>query len=258
MAPTDRVNSASSQTRFSGDQQPASTRHSWSLTLLSAAAPAGRNRRTVDGVILTAGAIATALAAAVASSAPAQDVDLGQALSTVFGWAEVFWRLVFVGTLLLALSVIVELVLRRRWLLARDVLAALVVLLGLGMALGGVVDSDWVPLEPHLLSQWGFPELRLARAVATLAVSGPGPAQPVRRLAIWLVPLAAVGMVAIGAALPSAALGALALGLGSAALVRLGFGTAAAVPPIPQVRCALRALGVEVTDLRISERQRVG
>ena len=62
----------------------------------------------------------------------------------------------------------------------------------------------------------------------------------------------------IGAALPSAALGALALGLGAGALVRLAFGSAAGVPPTAQVRDALAALGVEVEDLTPAQQQRVG
>jgi glycosyltransferase 2 family protein len=232
----------------------------WSrqAALLTAAEPGRRNRRTIDGVVLAAGAIVTGLAAVIASSAPAQDADVAQALITVLGWAEAVWRVAFVSALALALVVVADVLLRRRWLLARDLIAALLLLVGLGVVLGRVVESDWFPLEAHLLSQWGFPELRLAAATAVLAVAGPELVQPVRRLATWLVPLAALGTVALDAALPSGALGGLALGLGAASLVRLAFGTAAAVPPAEQVRNALATLGVNVTDLKIAERQRVG
>jgi glycosyltransferase 2 family protein len=232
----------------------------WSrqAALLTAAEPGRRNRRTIDGVVLAAGAIVTGLAAVIASSAPAQDADVAQALITVLGWAEAVWRVAFVSALALALVVVADVLLRRRWLLARDLIAALLLLVGLGVVLGRVVESDWFPLEAHLLSQWGFPELRLAAATAVLAVAGPELVQPVRRLATWLVPLAALGTVALDAALPSGALGGLALGLGAASLVRLAFGTAAAVPPAEQVRNALATLGVDVTDLKIAERQRVG
>lgn len=232
----------------------------WSrqAVLLTAAERGRRNRRTIDGVVLVAGAIVTGLAAVIASSAGGQDADVAQALITVLGWAEAFWRVAFVSALALALVVVADVLLRRRWLLARDLIAALLLLVGLGMVLGRVVESDWFPLEAHLLSQWGFPELRLAAATAVLAVAGPELVQPVRRLATWLVPLAALGTVALDAALPSGALGGLALGLGAASLVRLAFGTAAAVPPAEQVRNALATLGVNVTDLKIAERQRVG
>jgi glycosyltransferase 2 family protein len=231
---------------------------SWQLTLLTEAEPGRRNRRTIDAVVLTAGAIVVGLAAVIASSARAQDTDVQQALTTVLGWAEAFWRLAFVSALALALAVVAAALLRRRWLLARDLVAALLLLAGLGMLLGRVVESDWFPLEAHLLSRWGFPELRLAGATAVLAVAGPELVQPVRRLATWLVPLAAVGTVALGAALPSDVLGGLALGLSAAALVRFAFGTAAGVPPAEHVRSALASLGVDVSDLKISEDQRIG
>jgi glycosyltransferase 2 family protein len=232
----------------------------WSrqAVLLTAAEPGRRNRRTIDGVVLAAGAIVTGLAAVIASSAAGQDADVAEALTTVLGWAEAVWRVAFVSALALALVVVADGLLRRRWLLARDLIAALLLLVGLGVVLGRVVESDWFPLEAHLLSQWGFPELRLAAATAVLAVAGPELVQPVRRLATWLVPLAALGTVALDAALPSGALGGLALGLGAASLVRLAFGTAAAVPPAEQVRNALATLGVNVTELKIAERQRVG
>jgi glycosyltransferase 2 family protein len=232
----------------------------WSrqAVLLTAAEPGRRNRRTIDGVVLAAGAIVTGLAAVIASSAAGQDADVAEALTTVLGWAEAVWRVAFVSALALALLVVADVLLRRRWLLARDLIAALLLLVGLGVVLGRVVESDWFPLEAHLLSQWGFPELRLAAATAVLAVAGPELVQPVRRLATWLVPLAALGTVALDAALPSGALGGLALGLGAASLVRLAFGTAAAVPPAEQVRNALATLGVNVTELKIAERQRVG
>ncbi|MGH3083468.1 MAG: lysylphosphatidylglycerol synthase domain-containing protein [Gaiellaceae bacterium] len=235
-----------------------SAQGSWQPALLAAAEPGRRNRRTIDGVVLAAGAIVTGLAAVIASSAHAQDEDVAEGLITVLGWAEVLWRFVFVSALALALVIVAVVLVRRRWLLARDLAAALLLLVGLGIVLGRIVESDWFPLEPHLLSHWGFPELRLAAATAVIVVAGPELIQPVRRLATWLVPLAALGTVALGAALPSGVLGGLALGLGAAALVRLAFGTAAAVPPAEQVRSALATLGVNVNDLRIAERQRVG
>ena len=75
---------------------------------------------------------------------------------------------------------------RRRWALARDLLGAALVLVGVSMLLGGTVASEWIPIEPHLLSDWGYPELRLGIATAVLVVVGPELVRPVRLLAIWL------------------------------------------------------------------------
>jgi glycosyltransferase 2 family protein len=244
--------------KISRRAQAVATGRSWTVALLAATEPGRRNRRTVDSVFLGWAAIVIGLSAAVASSAPEHDEDVAQALTTVFGWAGAFWRTAFVGLLLIALVIVVDVLLRRRWDLARDLLVAALVLLATGVVLGRVVESDWLPAEGHLLSRWGYPELRLAGATAVVVVGGPELVRWVRLLATWLVPFATLGAVVLGAALPASALGALALGLGAGALVRLAFGSAAGVPPTEQVRAALVALGLEVNDLAPSTRQHVG
>jgi uncharacterized membrane protein YbhN (UPF0104 family)/tRNA A-37 threonylcarbamoyl transferase component Bud32 len=226
--------------------------------MLTPAEAGRRNRRTIDAVLLAVGAIVVGLGAVISESAPAQDKEVEQALVTVLGWAPAVWRAALLGAVVLALVIVAEALLRGRWGLVRDLAVALLLVVGLASLLGRIVEADWLPVEAHLWSRWGFPELRLAFVTAVLVVAGPELVQPVRRLATWLVPLAAVGTVAFEAARPSAALGGLALGLGAAALVRLAFGSAAGVPPAERVRTALAALGVEVNDLRISERQRIG
>jgi uncharacterized membrane protein YbhN (UPF0104 family)/tRNA A-37 threonylcarbamoyl transferase component Bud32 len=226
--------------------------------LLTATEPGRRNRRTIDSVLLALAAIVIGLSAVVASSAPEDDKDVAQALTTVLGWAEVLWRAAFIGVLALAIVIVVAVLLRRRWDLARDLLVAAVLVFGAAALLGRVVMSDWFPLEAHILSQWGYPEFRLAAATAAIVVVGPDLVRPVRVLATWLVPLAALGAVVVGAALPTGVLGALALGIGAGALVRLVFGTAEGFPLSGDVRRALGTLGVEVADLRPSERQRRG
>jgi glycosyltransferase 2 family protein len=237
-----------------GDALPVSTQS----PLLTATEPGRRNRRTVDGTFLLAAAIVIGLTAIVASATPEVDADVAEALKTLFGWANGFFRATFVALLVLALVVVVDVLFRRRWRLARDLLVALLPLAGVGLVLGGVVESDWFPVKGHLLSQWGYPELRLATATAVLAVAGPELVRWVRLLAVWLAPFAALGLVVLGAALPSAALAGLAVGLGVGAIIRLAFGSAAGVPPTEKIRAALAELGVEVRDLKPSEEQRIG
>jgi glycosyltransferase 2 family protein len=228
------------------------------VALLTETEPGRRNRRTVDSVFLLAAALFVGLSAVVASSAARQDRDVAHALTTVFGWAGAFWRAAFFGVLALALAVVVEVLVRRRWDLVRDLLVALSSVVGIAVVLGGVVASDWLPLEVHLLARWGYPELRLACATAVIVVVAPELVRPVRVLATWLVPIAALGAVVLGAARPSETFAGLALGIGAGALARLVFGTAAGVPPTEQVRAALASLGVEVRDLRPAAEQHVG
>jgi glycosyltransferase 2 family protein len=230
----------------------------WNLQLLTAAEAGRRNRRTIDAAFLVAAAILAAGAAVVASSAPDQDRDVAEALVTVLGWAGPLWRVTFVGAIALAVVIVADVLLRRRWALARDVLVALLAVFAVGSVLSGVVQSDWFAVKASLWSPWGFPELRVACVAAVVTVAGPELVRPVRLLAAWLVALAALGAIVLEAALPSEVLGALALGLGAGALARLAFGTAAAVPPAEQIRAALRSLGVAADDLAASVRQRIG
>jgi uncharacterized membrane protein YbhN (UPF0104 family)/tRNA A-37 threonylcarbamoyl transferase component Bud32 len=234
------------------------TDQGWNLTLLTAHESGRRNRRTVDAVLLVPVAIVTALAAVVAASAEGIDADVGDAIVTVLGWAGGFWRTAFVAVLLVALLIIVDVLVHRRWALARDLVVAVVIVFAAATVLGGVADSDWFPIELHVLSKWAFPEPRIACAAAVVAVAAPELIRPVRLVAGWLVVVAALGAVAIEAALPSSVLGALALGLGVGALVRLAFGTAAGVPPAEQVRQALTELGVEIRELQVTPRQQMG
>jgi uncharacterized membrane protein YbhN (UPF0104 family)/tRNA A-37 threonylcarbamoyl transferase component Bud32 len=241
----------------SGEPAVAAKR-SWNLALLTPAEPGRRNRRTIDGALAAAAAVIAGLAAVVAKSAPEVDEKIAQALITVFGWAPYFWRIVFVGALALALVILGDVLVRRRWLLARDLLVAFAVVLAAGTVLGRIVDTEWSEVDAHVFSNWGFPELRLACAVAVISVAGPELMRPVRVLAIWLVGLAVGGAVVLQAGKPSQVLAALAVGLAAGALVRLALGSAAGVPRVAIVRGALASLGVKVGDLRVSERQRIG
>ena len=231
---------------------------SWHLPLLAETEPGRRNRRTIDSVSLLFAAIVIGLSAVIASSAPRQDRDVEQALMTVLGWAGALWRTAFFGVLGLAVVLVVDVVLRRRWDLLRDLVVAL---LGVGVAvvvLGQAVESDWLPLKTHLLARWGYPEPRLAAATAVIVVVAPELVRTARAVATWLVPLASLGAVVLGAARPSGGLAGLALGLGAGAIARIAFGTAAGVPPTAQVREAMTSLGIEVGDLRPSLQQHVG
>jgi glycosyltransferase 2 family protein len=242
----------------STDGVAGSEARSWSLGLLLPDEPGRRNRRTVDGVLVAAAAAVVALAAVIARSAADTEQDIGQAVATLLGWASGLWRAVLVVTLALALAVIADAVVRRRWQLVRDLGIALVVVVAGASVLARIVDSDWLPLELDPLSHWGFPELRIASVVAVIAVARAELVRPVGLVAIWLVGLASLGVLTLEIAFPADVLAGLALGLGAGALVRIALGSPLGVPPVDRVRAELAALGVHVTELRIGERQRIG
>ena len=239
-------------------KQDATGDRSWGIALLVPAARAPRNRRPIEVALIAIAALVAGLAAVVAKSAPEVDDSVGGALDAVMGWAPYFWRIVFVLAVALALVVAVDVVVRRRWILARDLLLALVIVGAAGVFLERIVTTKWFQAEAHVFSNWGFPELRLAAAVAIFAVAGPELVRPVRLLAAWLVALGALGAIVLGVGTMSQVLGALAVGLGAGALVRLTFGSAAGMPSIDRVRLALASLGVTADDLSVSQRQRIG
>ena len=231
---------------------------SWGFGLLVPAEPGRRNRRTVDGVLVAATAIVVGLQAVVARSAAGTDEQIGDAIATLFGWAPGLWRAVVLLTLALALVIVVDAIVERRWLLVRDLAIALLLVNVAASVLAQVVDSEWLQAEVDPLSYWGFPELRIACVVAVIAVARPELVRPVRLAAIWLVLLASLGVLALEIALPADVLGGMALGLAAGALVRLVLGSPLGAPPIDRVREALSSLGVDLSELRPADQQRMG
>src|SRR5215475_14107202 len=132
---------------------------SWRVGVLIQTEPGRRNRRTIDSVLLFWAAIVVGLSAAIAASAPGHDRRVGEALTTVLGWAGAFWRTAFFLLLALAAVIVVDVVLKRRWDLARDVLVAVGAVVGTSVLLGGAVESNWLPLGLHPLARWGYPEV---------------------------------------------------------------------------------------------------
>ena len=217
-----------------------------------------RNRRAVDAVLLGVMALLTSLAATIAHSAPDEDQAVGQAMVTILGWTANLCRASVLCALGLSAVILVVITVRRRWALLRDVALALVVLAATGSVVGRIVGPDWLAVDNDLWSRWGFPEYRLAAAIAIATVAGPELVGPVRALLSWLVVAAGVGQLALGSALPSDVLGAVALGLGAGALIRLVFGSAAGVPPSAEVRDSMLDVGLQLDDLRPLARQEMG
>ena len=126
----------------------------WTLQLLAESEPGRRNRRSIDGVLVAAAAAIVGLTAVIARSASAEDDAVGQALVTVFGWAEAVWRVTLVAALVLAVGVVGDAVFRRRRDLARDLAIALLLLAGgsgtrFGLRFGGRSGMRRVALAGH-------------------------------------------------------------------------------------------------------------
>jgi len=226
--------------------------------LLADIAPGQRNRRPVDAALLLCAILVLGWSAAIAASDARVDKRVADALHTILGWAVAPWRVLFVAALVVAAGIVVDVLIHRRWVLARDLVAGLGLVAAVVTVLGRLVESRWPTPEDGWRSTWGFPEIRLAAVAVVVVVAGPEMARFARVFADWLIVLAAVGVVALGYALPAHAFGALAVGIACGAVVRLCFGTAAGVPPVQRVSYQLAELGVEATDVRVWSQQRMG
>src|SRR5262245_56138297 len=97
---------------------------SWNLALLLPAEPGRRNRRTADATFLLLASLVTGAAATVARLASDVDDEIAEALAAVLDWAPNLWRTLFVLAVLFALLILGDVLLRARWLLARDLALA--------------------------------------------------------------------------------------------------------------------------------------
>ena len=145
----------------------------WGITLLADVETGRRNRRAIDGAVLLAAAVVTGLTAAVASSAKAEDADVAQAAVTVLGWAEALWRVSLVGLLGFALVVVVDVSVRRRWDLARDLLVAVLLVAATGAGARAGRRVRLAPDRGHMLFALGLPRAP-ARGRDRRSSSSPG------------------------------------------------------------------------------------
>ena len=149
----------------------------WRFELLTPPETGRRNRRTIDGALILAGAIVVGGAAAIASSgtgpAPGRGGRSFAGDGLRLGGGGLARRV--------PRSSPARSHDRRRHgraaaLESRSRILGLALLLvtGAGLVVGGLVESDWFVIEPHLWSQWGFPELRVAWLAADRDRRRPG------------------------------------------------------------------------------------
>ena len=105
------------------------------------------------------------------------DAKVADAFATLLGWAPGLWRAVLIAALAFVL-----LTARRSSYgddgCSRASCCTGLVLVAVAAVLGRIVDSQWSGIDGHLLSDWGFPELRLAGIAAVVTVTGPELVRP--------------------------------------------------------------------------------
>ena len=186
-----------------------------------------------------------------------QETALGSLLSSLPDVLKPLWQISFDLLQAWALVLLVLALTRRRWGLARDLVAAIVVIVLAGAVIGRLATGEW----PKLLAGLGtandpidFPSLALAVGAGAIAVSAPYLARPLRYLGRWLVFLGWLAALGLEVLSPGDALGALALGWAAAASIHLLAGSPGGLPSLREVGRELRAIGIEAEphSIRIS------
>ncbi|HMK12947.1 MAG TPA: lysylphosphatidylglycerol synthase transmembrane domain-containing protein [Acidimicrobiales bacterium] len=171
------------------------------------------------------------------------------------------WQALSDVLILAAIAVVIASAVRRRLSLVRDLILAVVVAFGVALVFGRIVEGHWLPAWDTLRQveppPW-FPGLRIAAFATVLLTARPHLSRPARRLSVWLVGLAAVSVVILGATTPTGAIAALLLASTAAAIVHLVFGSCEGNPGLPEVAAALAQLGVDAHDLGAADRQQAG
>jgi undecaprenyl-diphosphatase len=149
----------------------------------------------------------------------------------------------------------------RRWRLARDVVAAGAIAWVFGRLIAAYVEQTDLghafTVTFNLTDVPRFPLVRVAIAVAVVAVASPYLARPTRRVGQTIVVVLALASMYLARSLPTDVLGAIVLGWGVGAVVHLIFGTAARRPTVEQVTRALAALGLPSENVRAAPEQPV-
>ncbi|MDF2731554.1 MAG: hypothetical protein K0S92_179 [Desertimonas sp.] len=220
-----------------------------------------RARRASDVIVLVAAAVILALISFAAVPSPGFVSAIAAFLDALPGFLGTGWQFAIDLLVLVTIVLVVAMVVRKRWSITRDIVVAVLVATGVWLLVGRIVEGSWPAIWDALRASapppW-YPSPRVAIFGAAVLTVSPHLTRPVRRLATWIVVLAALAVAALGASLP---LGALAGGLVAviaAAITHLAFGSSAGRPGLALVRSALAQLGVATTWLGPADRQQAG
>src|SRR5262245_34885824 len=226
---------------------------SWSTSVFGFVAQGRVQRRASDGFrvgFAVVGVVATAAYASRAGQLEATVLDL---IHEVPDLVQGFFR-TFVDVLYaLALAVTVLALIARRLRLAGTVALAAGVAAAACWAAGPLFDVDGARDAAGYTANPPFPSAQYAVLAAAVLAALPYLTRPARRVAAALLPLAGLGAIFLGDALPSDAIAALWVAWGSAAIAHLVFGSPAGTPTTSEVTRALAALDVPHDHLELVE-----
>lgn len=213
-----------------------------------------RVRRAGDAVALGFG-LAVVIATALRSQRDGPfDRGVSDLIAALPAWAENAFAVGFGLSALYALGVIAAAFFGRgqRGEVARDVVAAVVLAIGLAILVVRWMDGEWPVLLPEFrrtLTRPQFPIVRVAAVTAVAAAAAPHVLRPVRRLGWVFVALVMLSGLGLGLGAASDGVAGIGLGIAAGATVMLVFGSPAGYPDKRQVMAELAQLGLPVRDL---------
>ncbi len=221
--------------------------------------PVRRAFRAGDAMLLVVATLCAVASAVIAATDDSREVAIHEAFAELLGWADPLWRLCYVAALAFAAVAFLDTLTHGRWLLVRDQVFALALLVLVGLPLGWAITGSWpTPTQGLLAVSNDYPEFRLALATTVLVVVGPEMSRPARFAGMALVGLSLPGSLTLGLVLPSSLLGGISLAVASAATVRLLLGSSAGAPSRLRALRGLTELGIAVSALIPALRQRRG
>ncbi|MFV1990201.1 MAG: lysylphosphatidylglycerol synthase domain-containing protein, partial [Acidimicrobiales bacterium] len=250
MAPTDEAESRTD----SSTSAPRATEQI-STYLFSSDESAPRRRRPSDvATFATMAVIFTLLGWAASAGAPI-DARTTAFLIGLPDWLRTLAWIGFTGSSLAAFALIFLVVLRGGLSqgVVRDLVIALTLILGFGLAAGRATSGQWPNFLPEIsdiASVPPYPTVRIATVVAIAWVLMPYVTRPVQQSLRFVVFTVSLSPLVLNLTTLTGLFGALALGSLSVAAVHLLFGSPEGLPPVGRLTDTLERIGVPTTELR--------
>ena len=226
----------------------------------AAPADAKRVRRPTDVTLLIVTGSLLLWSAVEADGASFLRVSVNGILSNLPHVLDPVWEILHDLILVWAVGLLLLALIRKHWLLCRDMLAGLVVTYLVGAAIGRMATGDWPRLFEGVMQEHrplDFPSLGLSGAVALISIASPHLARPLRYAGRWVLVLGALAYGVLGVTEAGHALGAVALGWAIAATIHLALGSPGGLPSLERVRHGLAGLGIEAEPTSVESRSGV-
>jgi glycosyltransferase 2 family protein len=220
-----------------------------------------RARRASDGIGLAIALFCLAILGVVAVPPSAFERALATFLSSFPDFLDVIWQSASDLLVLAAIAIVVASAIQGRGPIVRDLVVGCAIAIGVALVLGYLVTDEWLPLWDALRSEdpppW-FPAVRFAAAATVVLTASPHLSRPIRRLAVWLVAVAALSAPILGSTTPSGALAGWLIAVAAGSAVHLMFGSSQGRPGLTTVTAALAELGITARSLDPADRQQRG